>query len=31
MAAVSIRYALAFADVLFEHKLDAARATRELS
>ena len=31
MAAVSIRYARAFADVLFEHKLDAARATRELS
>ena len=31
MAAVSIRYARAFADVLFDRKLDAARATRELS
>jgi F-type H+-transporting ATPase subunit delta len=31
MAAVSIRYARAFADVLLEHKLDTARATRELN
>lgn len=31
MAAVSIRYARAFADVLLEHKLDAARATGEVN
>jgi F-type H+-transporting ATPase subunit delta len=31
MAAVSLRYARAFADVLFAHKLDSATALRELS
>jgi F-type H+-transporting ATPase subunit delta len=30
MAAVSIRYARAFTEVLFERQLDAARATRQL-
>src|SRR5437868_14865983 len=31
MAAVSIRYARAFAEVLFAHKLDSDRALRELN